>query len=128
MGLDMFAYAVTEYGEKEEIQYWRKHPDLHGWMEEKWITRGRPRPDSQELQTDIVGVKVEPCFNCIPLELFPEDITELERDVLARALPQTKGFFFGQSSIDDVQDDINFILKAKQAFDEGKRVFYNSWW
>lgn len=33
MGLDQW---VTIRGEKEPIAYWRKHPDLHGWMECVW--------------------------------------------------------------------------------------------
>lgn len=128
MGLDMYGYAVNQNGEQEELQYWRKHPNLHGWMEQKWIDRGRPVPDGKKLQTDIMGVEVEPCFNCIPLELFPEDIAELEQVVITRSLPLTAGFFFGWSSDDDFEDDTNFILKARQAFAEGKRVFYDSWW
>ena len=43
MGLDMYAYvaskANTEWGNNDahrEIAYWRKHPNLHGWMEILW--------------------------------------------------------------------------------------------
>ena len=37
MGLDQYAYigskANTEYGDdsRQEISYWRKHPNLQGW-------------------------------------------------------------------------------------------------
>jgi len=42
MGLDMYAYMTSEPPEKpvdfkvrktSQFFYWRKHPDLHGWME-----------------------------------------------------------------------------------------------
>ena len=38
MGLDMYAYtAAKEQADYEtgqrELAYWRKHPNLHGWME-----------------------------------------------------------------------------------------------
>lgn len=49
MGLDMFAYA-TESDIPEidfdcpedsvEILYWRKHPNLHGWMRELHARKG----------------------------------------------------------------------------------------
>ncbi|NBR62402.1 MAG: hypothetical protein EBT86_12380 [Actinobacteria bacterium] len=28
MGLDQFAFAIDNNGEKEELAYWRKHPNL----------------------------------------------------------------------------------------------------
>lgn len=42
MGLDMYAYVTDEtpdgnvdfeVGSLSELHYWRKHPNLHGWME-----------------------------------------------------------------------------------------------
>jgi hypothetical protein len=42
MGLDMYAMTTTEavadavdfkVGIAAELHYWRKHPNLHGWME-----------------------------------------------------------------------------------------------
>ena len=37
MGLDQYAYVLREDGETLEIARWRKHPDLHGWMEKLWV-------------------------------------------------------------------------------------------
>jgi len=42
MGLDQFAYSVDAKGKREEIAYWRKHPNLQGWMEALWIEKGYP--------------------------------------------------------------------------------------
>ena len=36
MGLDMYAYVADKAGrevDSRELAYWRKHPNLHGWME-----------------------------------------------------------------------------------------------
>ena len=36
MGLDMYAYVADKAGQEvdsRELAYWRKHPNLHGWME-----------------------------------------------------------------------------------------------
>ena len=46
MGLDMYAYSVSQGGaqdgEEIELAYWRKHNRLHGWMEELWTRKGKP--------------------------------------------------------------------------------------
>ena len=58
MGLDMYASTTTETLETEvdfkpeeanELHYWRKHPDLHGWMEELYYSKGG----------------ASDCFNCV---------------------------------------------------------------
>ena len=38
MGLDQYAYKVVAHDEdnRDEIAYWRKHPNLQGWMEQLW--------------------------------------------------------------------------------------------
>lgn len=120
MGLDMYALATCEhpetaYGFKaemaEEIHYWRKHPNLHGWMEDLYFEKGGTEQ-----------------FNCIPLILTAEDIDRLEADVRAGNLPDTSGFFFGASNGSENEDDLAFIAKARAAIAEGKTVFYDSWW
>ncbi len=45
MGLDMYAYVGTkgqrnDYYDNREIAYWRKHPNLHGWMQRLWESQG----------------------------------------------------------------------------------------
>jgi hypothetical protein len=49
MGLDMFARTTTEkpasdvdfdMEQHSELHYWRKHPDLHGWMEKLYRGKG----------------------------------------------------------------------------------------
>ena len=137
MGLDQYAYAAakagaqdeyyedknynkddadpTKIGTPREIAYWRKHPNLQGWMERLWIEKGRP------------GIATT--FNGVELELTWEDIERLELDVIAGTLPATSGFFFGNESNDYYRDtDLEFIRNAKTELFMGLKVFYNSSW
>lgn len=125
MGLDMYAFKtkyqpeaevdfnVPEEAERSEIFYWRKHPNLHGWMESLYEKKG-----GQEE------------FNCVNVQLTLSDLDALERDLNASRLPSTSGFFFGQSSgsLDEIQEDLTFVKEARDAINEGYVVFYTSWW
>ena len=119
MGLDQFAFAIDNNGEKEELAYWRKHPNLQGWMEDLWFSKGRPNAHEDHPHE----------FNCIQLELTKEDLDNLETAVTNGTLPDTVGFFFGSNS-DDIygQQDLDFIEKAREALDSGLTVVYDSWW
>jgi len=128
MGLDMYAYScdrrmigegkvdfnTDDVGDddREQIAYWRKHPDLHGWMEKLYRDKGGKDRD----------------FNCVNVELTLEDLKKLERDVLASNLPRTKGFFFGESDSKPDKYDLEFIIRAKQELNKGRAVYYTSWW
>jgi len=123
MGLDMYAYTATKPrdGDDEsshrEITYWRKHPNLHGWMKQLWENKGRPNghPGDQ--------------FNGTELELTWDDLEELEQDIVNKRLPATGGFFFGSNSDDHYQEhDLAFVCKAKAELFLGLKVFYNSSW
>jgi hypothetical protein len=141
MGLDMYAYsankanAQTEYWDNsqfidgevsstctkpKEIMYWRKHPNLHGWMENLWTRKGRPGLDPDDEYK---------MFNGIELELTWEDLMELEYDIAHKALPSTQGFFFGDDSDTYYKkQDQEFIKEAKADLLCGLKVFYNSSW
>lgn len=128
MGLDQWCYACdaneipdgirvdfTRPEDSFEIAYWRKHPNLHGWMENLYREKGGT--DEQ--------------FNCVPVELTIDDLDNLEETIKEDRLPDTVGFFFGQSykDSDATSYDLDFVRKAKQLIlDEDKRVFYTSWW
>lgn len=125
MGLDQYGYAVKE-GEKLELMYWRKHPNLHGFMEELWNHKDRPKADP-ETGDEVEADEMED-FNCIPLSLTMGDIEELEECVRGNKLPHTSGFFFGESHEEHNADTLEFITKAKQALLDGYDVIYDSWW
>ena len=129
MGLDMYAWRVKaedaigdfeiardekEQTKVEEMYYWRKHHDLHGWMERLYRAKG--------------GTKES--FNCVSVRLTMDDLNLLEHDVLNNKLPETQGFFFGTNPPDEysVQQDMEFISKAKITIAMGDAVYYDSWW
>lgn len=129
MGLDMYAFAVAldklndtekemsadvQIRNAEEICYWRKHHDLHGWMHRLYITKG--------------GKSSE--FNCNTLRLTMQDLVALESAIVTNQLPQTTGFFFGDNPPDEEskQYDLEFVKKAREYIKDGYAVFYDSWW
>ena len=123
MGLDQYATArkgeastdedgYTYYKDSMELSYWRKHPNLQGWMEELYHEKGG---DGE--------------FNCVDLELTLDDLEALEQSLDESALPETVGFFFGTDSGDYyAEQDREFIREARAAIKQGYTVVYNSWW
>ena len=118
MGLDMYAYtAAKEQADhktgQRELAYWRKHPNLHGWMERL--------AESKKVEYST--------FNGVELELTWEDLDELERAITHNQLPSTQGFFFGNESDDFYKEqDLEFVKKARAELFMGLKVFYNSSW
>jgi hypothetical protein len=121
MGLDMFAHTITEKPASEvdfetenheQLHYWRKHPDLHGWMEQLYREKG--------------GAAAS--FNCVRMVLTAPDLDRLEADIKESRLPDTQGFFFGESDGSETTDDLRFIGKTRTAIQSGLTVYYTSWW
>jgi hypothetical protein len=102
----------VSYEEEIEISYWRKHPNLQGWMGELWRSKGN-----------------EGEFNCVDVELTLEDLDALEQTLDGKALPETQGFFFGDNSDDYYSwQDREFIREARERLANGYKVVYTSWW
>jgi hypothetical protein len=134
MGLDMYAHSVSKnnaiddltfvYSDKPqdniEIFYWRKHHDLHGWMQKLFNKKGGSGD-----------------FNLQPVRLTLEDLDQLEEDLKSNILPETDGFFFetdgfffGNNPPDDESNrrDFEFIRMARSHINVGREIYYNSWW
>ncbi len=132
MGLDMYAYRIPkesvindfsfgnpdfkfdgEEDVREEIHYWRKHHDLHGWMENLYREKGG-----------------EEEFNCAYVRLTLDDLDRLEQDLKGSNLPETVGFFFGDNPPDDesLTDDLKFIQTARNIIESGDAIYYSPWW
>jgi hypothetical protein len=138
MGLDQYAYVANKAGQREEyfegavldpvssewihptmsepqeIAYWRKHPNLHGWMEKLYHAKGGNGD-----------------FNGDELELTWEDLDMLEQDIKSGVLAgmNTEGFFFGKPADHYYKDqDLKFCIDAKAECFLGRKVFYNSSW
>jgi hypothetical protein len=63
------------------------------------------------------------------VELTREDLDRLEEALVNRRLPRTKGFFFGESDLEEeLPTDLYFVTRARAALAEGWRVYYTSWW
>jgi hypothetical protein len=119
MGLDMYAYVAGKandvYDNHQEIAYWRKHPNLHGWMEKLAEKKG----------------VIYNRFNGVEIELTWDDIDMLEKDIKSGVVARldTTGFFFGDPSDDYYYDtDLKFCIDAKAETFLGRKVFYNSSW
>ena len=130
MGLDMWAFAVpkdlvkhaptdVEFGDdtekaQEDLASWRKHHDLHGWMKNLYNEKGGKAQS----------------FNCVTVQLEEKDLNRLEEDEKSNQRPQTTGFFFGNNPPNDdtIEEDLEFVQKAREAIKEGKVVYYYSWW
>jgi hypothetical protein len=127
MGLDQNAYRIKKGIIKSqipspkdvpnddsliEIQYWRKHPNLQGWMQRLYEEKG----GSEQ-------------FNCRFVQLTTEDLNRLEDDIRNKKLPETNGFFYGDDADEYYRhDDLLFIANAKLWIEEGFDILYDSWW
>lgn len=98
MGLDMFLsgkkYMMYDAPERKEegfkieevhveLGYWRKVPDLHGYIVENFGP------------IDSEGQRVD---DCNPIELSMDDVKQIIEAVQKDELPHTEGFFFGASA------------------------------
>lgn len=128
MGLDQYAMSIDASIVHEECKSdfdgvnpelfdtfhtWRKHPNLQGWMEKLYRDKG----GFQDVFNS--GAKVKIDFN---------DLELLKEAVMGNTLPETAGFFFGESDPARIIEDLEFIKKAKQLIKDGKIVVYDSWW
>lgn len=121
MGLDQFAYiaskADSEWDDssRQDISYWRKHPNLQGYMEQLFYAKGG----------------VCDTFNGVEVELTWDDVDKLEKAIKSGAVSSlgTRGFFFGEASDEYYREkDLEFCVNAKAELFLGRKVFYNSSW
>jgi len=93
----------------KEICYWRKHPDLHGYI----------------IQTFAKGVD-----ECQWIPLTSDDIENIISAVEGGNLPKTTGFFFGQSQTPNDQNTIEQLENVLKFLRENKEgiVWYKASW
>ena len=144
MGLDQYAFAVmpskdnTDFkwvwtvaeateGKITEIAYWRKHPNLQGWMENLWLKKRAMQGVTETATEGLLAGEV--VFNCEPIRLTVADLDLLESAVKGEILPETEGFFFGDNSDEYYKEaDLKFIEDARTAILQDMEVYYYSWW
>lgn len=110
MGLDMYLegrkYVSENYNHPEknrmedgfrikgvtlELGYWRKHPNLHGFI----------------VQTFADGVD-----QCQEIPLSKENLAKILQAIKGEELPETKGFFFGASDGTEKDEDTGIFRSA----------------
>jgi hypothetical protein len=109
MGLDMYLVGKTSDRTNKELGYWRKHPDLHGFIVNEF------------------GGGIDECQQ---IDLNEECLKQILSAVEDGDLPHTEGFFFGQSSPKDRETDIPIIENAIFWLQENSdgSVFYQASW
>lgn len=96
-----------------ELGYWRKHPNLHGY---------------------IVNTFADGKDECQDIELGKEDLEKILAASEADQLPHTSGFFFGSSHPDDKKSTREQVTKAIEWIDKKSRegsiryVVYRASW
>lgn len=80
-------------GKTYDLGYWRKHPNLHGYI----------------VQTFAEGED-----RCQEIELDQEALVRMIADIKSGNLPHTEGFFFGRSSMDEdeMERDLSVMTRA----------------
>ena len=120
MGLDMYFISVPK-GEDPEasnarhtIKYFRKHSDLHGWLEERWL---ESHPEKNGFD-----------FNCVFMQITPEILEGIKKLCTSPELREKYcGFFWGASEEDDWAETFSMCL-SPEMYDKQTDVYYYSWW
>lgn len=134
MGLDMFLtgkkFYWTKYDENRnlippeqedgydlkekrfELGYWRKHPNLHGY---------------------IVNSFADGDDNCNEIWLSGDDLRQIIAAIKNNQLPETNGFFFGTSDGSETERDLNIFSKALGWLDTDENgvsrdIYYRASW
>lgn len=116
MGLDMYFYASADPSFKEEstihtVKYFRKHSDLHGFLEDMWYRKGNTSE-----------------FNCEMMPLTMEDLEEIEKFAAQKDHPKRTGFFWGSSQEEDWEETRDLIPRLKNLLKSGLSVAYYPLW
>ena len=158
---DQFNVVVTKGGKPtnirtervsyvdEELMYWRKANQIHGWFVE----------NGEELTQDVkyrltktdLEVLLETCKKVLEVietspktikqvdggwkngEAFMVDVEVFYNDVISDLLPTTQGFFFGSSEIDSwykeqISETIEFLERELPSCnDDDEFEYYASW-
>ena len=105
MGLDMYLRDNSD----ETIGYWRKHPNLHGY---------------------IVNTFADCVDECQRIELTIDNVRDILKVTIEDRLPTTNGFFFGTSQAEHRFETIEIFDRVLQDMqdDESYRVYYQASW
>ena len=111
MGLDMF--FCDDSG--NEIQYFRKHSDLHGWLQDEWLKTQPKDTDPDE-------------FNCTDFPITQEILDGMKELCEQDEHEHYSGFFWGESKDSDWEETKELCKNIQNRLDNGESVIYRSWW
>ena len=96
----------------QRLHYWRRHPNLHGWMEKLYVAKGGKSPVCDG-----------------GLLLTRRDLETLMKDILDDKLPETHVPFFGDNADAEMKDEtLEWIVKCFAVIKEGYDVWYTAGW
>jgi hypothetical protein len=104
MGLDMGIYREDT---DSEIAYWRKHPNLHGF---------------------IVNTFADGIDECQKIPLTLENLEKIISAVAADSLPDTEGCFFGASFPEYRESTLEQLHEVRKLVESGFSVYYQASW
>jgi len=95
-----------------DLGYWRKHPNLHGYI----------------VQTFAGGDD-----SCQQIHLSADDLRKIIAAVKAKDLPHTTGFFFGESDGTEWREDVSIFTNAvdwltTEEPNQWRSVYYQASW
>jgi hypothetical protein len=113
--LDEMEEGVPVKSKTYELAYWRKHPNLHGYIVKNYAKDG--------------------VDDCEPVELDQDALIDIMAAVREDRLPLTSGFFFGSSPEGAEQRDHDLAVLTRALFwlqNESKQdirtVIYQASW
>jgi len=117
------ATAVTFDKDGNKVEYITEHEKLQDLLNEAM--------ESVKNQYNKIVEFAPPkrVFNNQPLRLNLSDLEQLETAINRGEMPKTEGFFFGDDADEEYKEqDIAFIVAAREAISKGYDVYYDSWW
>ena len=132
MGLDMYLkgkkFLRTNWDKPKENQkedgfplkekildlgYWRKHPNLHGYIVQNYAEDGQD--------------------DCKEIPLNKKALEKINSAIKHKKLPETQGFFFGESDGTETERDLEIFQKAVEWMEgcregECRDVVYQASW
>ena len=142
MGLDMTFFEIwglcphCGQFQREELHYFRKHADLHGWLYDQWeqnkaelnYSITNEDDDIQTLRN--VGEDSEyDEFNCCYMLITKDVLNKVKRYVKAGKYRKYEGFFWGESDAEQWEEtESKLIPEIEEAFKRKHMVFYHPWW
>ena len=113
MGLDMSFLDANE----NEIFYFRKHSDLHGWLRDQWLKL----KENQDKTSDD--------FNCVNFKIDIKLLDKMEKYAKKKTHTEYRGFFWGASDQDDWDRTVNECIPLlRQHLENNEEIYYRPWW